>query len=185
VNFNVSALPLDTASLGEVCHTQVGVMMPIYDGTFIPVAAFGFDAQVVEPAELTCFIPVTQVGPGKAVTVNGMVTPASGQTIALVYADWTGKTEVRNVVTQADGKFTDTFKTNITCVWNVQAMWIGDDTHAPIKSTPCQFTVVDSGNSGGQPPVSYCSQFTSFGECSIAHSDKCTWADDTGTCVDK
>ena len=143
VNFNLSSAPSSTANPGDACDAKISVFMPLYDGTFIPVVSFWFFDRIVSPATLTCSASAGSTAPGAPVTITGALDPGLAQTIALSYTDPTGLVKNRTLLTNAEGIYSDQFTPDLTGPWNVQAMWVGDDTHAPAESTLCRFNVAE------------------------------------------
>jgi M6 family metalloprotease-like protein len=148
VNFSITVTPSDSANPGDVCNSQFSIMMPI-NGIYNEVESFSFEARVVEPATLTCSTPPGSSAPGTPVLVNGLLNPALGDTIGLLYTDPDGNSQQSNTFTNLDGQYSDQFTPSLAGLWNVQAFWVGNETHGETQSTACQFLVEEN----AAPPV--------------------------------
>ncbi len=152
VNFSVSGNPHEGVKAGETCRAQFGVLMPVTD-VFTPVNSFGFTARAVDPSTLTCSVSSDSTTAGSPVNITGLLSPAKADAIALVYTDPTGKTEMKNLETGNDGQYGDTATPVQIGTWGVQAFWVGDDKHAPTRSSMCRFTVKEKIEAVREPPV--------------------------------
>ncbi|MHC1739953.1 MAG: hypothetical protein AB9897_02455 [Anaerolineaceae bacterium] len=150
MSFSISGKPKAGAAAGDTCESEFGIFMPV-TSVYTPVEAFGFDARVTDSSSLTCAAPGEASAAGTPVSVSGKLDPALADTIGLMYFDPTGKQEMKNLVTQSDGQYSDLFTPTLTGTWGVQAMWVGDNTHAPTTSPMCQFMVKEA--EVKQPPL--------------------------------
>jgi hypothetical protein len=151
VNFNITGKPRDAVKAGETCNARIGVFMPVTD-VFTPVESFGFTARAVDPSSLTCST-VESATLGTPVNVTGQLDPAKADTIALVYTNPAGKTEMKNLETQNNGQYGDMVTPALTGTWGVRALWVGDEKHAPTQSEMCRFTVKEKVEIVKKPPV--------------------------------
>jgi hypothetical protein len=120
---------------------KFSVLMPLNDGTFVPVESFWFYDKIVSPATLTCSAPAGSSAPGVPVTITGALDPGLAQTIALFYTDPTGLVETRTLLINTEGIYSDQFTPALAGQWNVTAAWAGDETHAYTRSDQCSFKV--------------------------------------------
>jgi len=140
VNFNISGIPRPEARAGETCNSHFSILMPL-TGVYTPVESFGFEARVVDPASLTCSTPAESSAPGAPVSVTGQLDPGKAEPVALAYTDPGGTRTLKNLQTLDNGQYQDEFIPALPGLWNVQAFWVGDSTHAPTESTVCRFNV--------------------------------------------
>lgn len=136
VNFNVTAKPRAGTRAGQTCRSQIGVFMPV-TSVYTPVATFGFEARVIEPAELTCDMRAGSNG----LTIAGQLDPAQVEPIALAYTNPLGEQTLKNLQTLDNGQYFDELTSPLPGMWTAQAWWVGDDTHAPTNSELCSFAV--------------------------------------------
>jgi hypothetical protein len=139
VNFSVSAIPHEGAIVGDSCLSHIAVMMPIND-VYIPVESFAFEALVTEPSTLTCEMRSGSNG----LSVAGQLGPDQAETIALVYTDPNGERIFKNLETLDNGTYFDELTSALPGDWTAQAMWAGDNTHAPTESTVCSLKVEET-----------------------------------------
>lgn len=122
---------------------EVLIQMKIQtDDIYVPVDGFVYKSCVVAPSEITCKVPLASVESGKAITINGQLTPAgSSEKIAIEYTSPSSERTVQLVSTGKNGAYTDLFTPNESGKWQLQAYWQGTDKSAPAESGICQFEV--------------------------------------------
>jgi len=120
---------------------EVLIQMKIQmDDIYVPVDGFVYKSCVVAPSELTCSVPLASVESGKAITINGQLTPGeSSEKIAIEYTSPSNEHTIQVVSTGSNGAYSDSFTPNVSGKWQLQAYWQGTDKYAPAESAICQF----------------------------------------------
>lgn len=79
------------------------------------------------PTAISCIASPKQIEEGATIDIIGSITPAKENiNISLMYKMENGSSFVRNVVTAADGSFSDHYRPESIGIWAVNASWHGD-----------------------------------------------------------
>jgi len=140
INIQLFAVPSADGEVGDACSSAIGVLAPVED-VFLSIGGFSFDAYVANPSAITCNAPTEAVQAGSVAPVNGVLSPAVSDTIALQYFDPNGVEVIRNLETSNSGDYLDDFAPTLPGLWTVQAYWLGNASYAPSTSTLCRFMV--------------------------------------------
>lgn len=86
--------------------------------------------QVVERASISCEAPRRPVEVSTPVTITGAIKPLHGESpLALKYISPSGESYIRDISTDREGNYSDSFSPEETGRWTVQAFWQGDEYH--------------------------------------------------------
>jgi hypothetical protein len=81
-------------------------------------------------ATVTCSVSPQSVEKGESVDVSGSITPAQeNETVALVYKRPNGSMFNRNVTTDAEGSYRESYQPDVEGSWSINASWLGDERH--------------------------------------------------------
>ena len=79
---------------------------------------------------ISCSVSPRIVERGEVVDVSGSIDPVlENVTVTLKYKGPDGSTYIRNVTTDAEGAFKDSFQPKVEGSWSVNASWPGDEKH--------------------------------------------------------
>jgi hypothetical protein len=93
-----------------------------------------------QASELILTPDKTEIKEGETITLTGGLTPAHAQSTITINYIKDGKTEsTKNLTTNDEGKFTDTYKPTAG-TWSITAKWSGDSNHQTAQTTK-NFTV--------------------------------------------
>jgi hypothetical protein len=99
---------------------------------------------IKKPSSITCSVSPSKAKLGEAVTVSGSISPPrSGVTVTIIYIKPDGSTVKREVTTNPEGKFTDTYRAEVKGNWKVRAEWSGDREYEGAKSETATFTIAE------------------------------------------
>ncbi len=152
INFNVFGAPKPGEKPGTACRSKFCVLMPL-TSFLTPVQCFNFEARVVDPSSISCSAPGGSSAPDEPVTITGKLEPGLSDVVSLTYTNPAGEQETKTVLSAANGVYQDDFTPGLTGNWSVEALWSGDDSHAPTYSSPCQFTVEKKVEVVVEPPL--------------------------------
>jgi len=102
------------------------------------------------PSAVSCLLSSPKITMGDTVTISGITSPIiSGARIILRFTRPDGTTFIKNITTDSEGSYSESYAPTETGLWNIKASWEGDTTHTGSTSQTLSFTVVES-----QPPSS-------------------------------
>ena len=79
---------------------------------------------------ISCSISPQTVERGEVIEVSGSISPAlENITVTLTYEGPDGSVYTRNVRTDVEGSFRDSFQPKVEGSWSVNASWLGDEKH--------------------------------------------------------
>ncbi|RJS79546.1 hypothetical protein CW711_02635 [Candidatus Bathyarchaeota archaeon] len=79
---------------------------------------------------ISCSISPQTVERGEVIEVSGSISPAlENVTVTLTYEGPDGSVYTRNVRTDVEGSFRDSFQPKVEGSWSVNASWLGDEKH--------------------------------------------------------
>ena len=106
------------------------------------------------PSTITCSVSPRSLEKGETIDVSGSLDPAEENlTITLSYRDPNGTIHVRNVTTDAEGAYSDSYQPEVEGTWSVNASWPGDERYEGDWASasfevrrPVSFSVTTSNN---------------------------------------
>ena len=116
-------------------------LTPIVDSDIPPYDAeslesFFKDAALIRPAP-----PWVKVGVGESIEASGRLEPGFSGAVIAVDITSGERRETQLMNTDSSGQWNATFDPEIGGVWEVQAFYAGDSTHAAAQSNRCRFDV--------------------------------------------
>lgn len=106
------------------------------------------------PATMTCSVSPQSVEKGEVIDVSGTIEPVQeNATVTLTYKMPNGSSFSSNVITDSDGFYRESYKSEVEGSWSVNASWLGDERHEGdwMKAAfevrfPVSLTVITSSN---------------------------------------